>query len=53
MGCPLMLYPDLRRIWQTESKSDIIEIMDSFAWRKFHIAEPGYSVKMYVYNIRL
>jgi hypothetical protein len=28
-GCPLVLYPDLLLIWWTESKSDIMEIMDS------------------------
>jgi hypothetical protein len=27
-GCLLMLYPNLLLIWQTESNSDILEIMD-------------------------
>jgi hypothetical protein len=29
--CPLMHYPDLLLIWQTELKSDIIEIINSFS----------------------
>jgi hypothetical protein len=30
-GCPLILYPNLLLIWYTESKSDVIEIMDYFS----------------------
>jgi hypothetical protein len=31
IGRQLMLYPNLPPIWQTESKSNIVEIMDSLS----------------------
>jgi hypothetical protein len=39
--CPLMLYPNPLLIWQTESKSDLIEIMDSLSCFLHNVNSPS------------